>query len=176
MLQAQGRITCFPLTALASLFGGVGWGRFVLVADTSRDHTRERRREEGGSLASTRGTEEERQRDKRRQRPVKRKVNRESRRQGQGGRLARPQTENQFRSRRTQRETEASKTAAWGRQPDTDGSGEGRPEIRLIHTSLKRMVGWTQWVGRLGESLMDREEDAQAGGGWGQPVPEPPAC
>lgn len=44
VLQAQGRITCFPLAALASLFGGVGWGRFVLVADTRRDHTRE----EGG--------------------------------------------------------------------------------------------------------------------------------
>lgn len=77
VLQAQGRVTCFPLAALASLFGGVGWGRFVLVADTSRDHTRERRG--GGSLASTRGSREERQRDKdRRQRPVMRKVNRDS--------------------------------------------------------------------------------------------------
>lgn len=48
VLQAQGRITCFPLAALASLFRGVGWGRFVLVADTSRDHTRER--EKGGGV------------------------------------------------------------------------------------------------------------------------------
>lgn len=71
VLQARGRITCFPLAALASLFGGVGWGRFVLVADTSKDHTRERRK--GGSVTNTIGTEEERQRDKdRRQRPVKR--------------------------------------------------------------------------------------------------------
>lgn len=50
VLQAQGRITCFPLAALASLFRGVGWGRFVLVADTSRDHTRER--EKGGGFSS----------------------------------------------------------------------------------------------------------------------------
>lgn len=60
-LQAPGRITCFPLAALASLFGGVGWGRFVLVADTSKDHTRERRK--GGSVTNTIGTEEERQRE-----------------------------------------------------------------------------------------------------------------
>lgn len=36
--------------------------------------------------------------------------------------------------------------------------------------------GGVDRAGRRGEGLIGREVDAQAGGGWGQPVPEPPAC
>lgn len=107
VLQAQGRITCFPLAALASLFGGVGWGRFVLVADTSRDHTRERRK--GGSLANTRGTEEERKRQGQKTEAGKEKGEQRLWEQGQGRRqvgLGRPQTETEFKPRRNQRETQ----------------------------------------------------------------------
>lgn len=103
VLQAQGRITCFPLAALASLFGGVGWGRFVLVADTSRDHTRERRK--GGSLANTRGTEEERKRQGQKTEAGKEKGEQRLWGQGQGRRqvgLGRPQTETEFKPRRNQ--------------------------------------------------------------------------
>lgn len=139
VLQAQGGITWFPLAALASLFGGVGWGRFVLVADTSRDHTRERRK--GGSVANTRGTEEERQG----QETEASKEKGEQRLWVIGTRKeagwARPQTETEFRPRRIQRENQRTQ------QSDRDDSGEGRPETRLRYRILKRMVWWTEWEG-----------------------------
>lgn len=104
VLQAQGRITCFPLAALASLFGGVGWGRFVLVADTRRDHTRERRK--GSSVANNIGTEEERQGQKTeasRKKGEQRLWGTETRKEAG---WARPQTETEFRPRRIQRGAE----------------------------------------------------------------------
>lgn len=83
MLQAQGGITCSPLAALASLSGVLAGGD-LLWLQTAAETTQER---EGRGFSSKHQRHRGRDKD-RRQRPVKRKVNRDcGNRDKEAGRL-----------------------------------------------------------------------------------------
>lgn len=154
-------ISCFGLLVQGCWLGEICSG----CRHQQRPHKRER--EKGGcSLASTRGSKEE------------------SERQGQKAEASHEKGEQRQRGTGTRRQAGLGPRQSSGQEPREDSSkGKTDGEVTVERKSRAQAEprkpeedGGADRAGRRGEGLIGREVDAQAVGGWGQPVPEPPAC